>query len=157
MNKVEENKEEVKLIVQNKKARFDYHIIETLEVGIVLTGAEIKAIREDGFSLQESYVIPFKGELYLINAHIKAYSHSDSKDYDPTRRRKLLLHKNEIEKYMGRVAQKGLAIVPLKAYFKKGLCKIEIALAKGKDAPDKRKTIKEKEGKRHLERYMKNR
>lgn len=144
-----------KLIVQNKKARFEYHILETFEAGIVLTGAEIKSVRLGEVSLGESYIRPEKGEIFLLQAHIKPYTFNSAKDYDAGRKRKLLLHKHEIDKLRGRVEQKGLTIVPLRLYLKRGRAKLEIALAKGKDAPDKRQTIKERESKRELARVLK--
>ncbi|MCO6432392.1 MAG: SsrA-binding protein SmpB [Deltaproteobacteria bacterium] len=145
----------VKVVAQNKKARFDYHIIETFEAGIVLTGAEIKSIRANGISLAESYIRPERDEVYLLNAHIKPYSFSSDKEFDPVRKRKLLLKKREIDKLRGRVEQKGLTIVPLSLYLKRGLAKLEIGLAKGKAAPDKRQTMKERESKRELDRALK--
>lgn len=144
-----------KLIIQNKKARFDYHILETFEAGLVLTGAEIKSVRMGEISIAESYIRPEKGEIFLLAAHIKPYSFNADKDYDPTRKRKLLMHKHEIEKLKGRVEQKGLTIVPLRMYLKRGRAKLEIALAKGKDAPDKRQSVKERESKRELARALK--
>jgi len=147
----------IKLIAANKKARFDYHILETVEAGIVLTGAEIKSIRQGGISIAESYVAPGEDSLYLLNAHIKPYSFSGAKEYDPIRRRKLLLKKSEIDKLRGRVETAGLTIVPLQIYLKNGYAKVEIALAKGKAAPDKRQTQKNKEGAREAARAMKQR
>ena len=144
-----------KLIAQNKKARFDYHILETFEAGIVLSGAEIKSVRQGEVSLAESYVRPEKGEIFLLAAHIKPYSFNADKEYDPVRKRKLLMHKHEIEKLRGKVEQKGLTIVALRIYLKRGRAKIEIALAKGKDAPDKRQTSKEREAKREISRLVK--
>lgn len=146
-----------KLVVQNKKARFDYHIIESFEAGIVLTGAEIKSVRLGEVSLSESFVRPEKGEVFLFGAHIKPYSFNGDKEYDPTRRRKLLMHRHEIDKLRGRVEQKGLTIVPLKLYLKRGRAKLEIGLAKGKNAPDKRQTMKERESKREMARLTKER
>jgi SsrA-binding protein len=144
-----------KVIAVNRKARFEYHIIETVEAGIVLTGAEIKSVRNGGLSIAESYVRPGGGNLHLLGAHIKAYSHASSHvEYDPVRARKLLLHKHEIEKLTQRVEAKGCTLVPLQAYLKGGYLKIEIALAKGKDNPDKRQSIKEREGKREAARAM---
>lgn len=143
------------MIAANKRARFEYHIIETFEAGLVLTGAEIKSIRAGGISIAEAYVHPSNGEIYLLGAHVTPYSHSGALEYDPVRKRKLLLHKHEIEKLRGRVEEKGFTIVPLRIYLKGGHAKIEIALAKGKDAPDKRKSIKDREGKREVDRAMK--
>jgi len=147
----------IKIVTVNKKGRFRYHLFESFEAGIVLSGTEIKSIREGGVSIEESYVRPEEDALYWIGAHINPYSHSDNQDYNPTRTRKLLMHKHEIDKLRGRVEAKGLTIVPVKLYLKRGRAKLEIALAKGKDAPDKRKTIKERELKRETERAMKSR
>lgn len=143
-----------KILVVNKKARFDYHIIEVFEAGIMLTGAEIKSVRLGKVSLSESYVRPQNDSLYLIGANITQYSHDPSKTYDPVRARKLLLHKQQIDKLRGRVEVKGLTIVPLQIYLKRGYAKLEIALAKGKDAPDKRQSVKERESKRELARAI---
>lgn len=148
-------KEGAKIISTNKKARFRYQLIESFEAGIVLTGAEIKAIRQSGISITESYVQAKGGELFLIGAHVKPYTHSDDSKYDPIRPRKLLMHKREIDKLLGRSAQKGLTIVPLKVYLKRGRAKVEVALAKGKDMGDKRETVKEREAKREMSRAVK--
>ena len=155
MSKSVQADESVKIIAVNKRARFDYHIIETFEAGMVLTGAEIKSIRAGGVSIAESYVSPARGEVFLLGANITLYSHSGLKEYDPIRKRKLLLHAHEIAKLQSKVGEKGYTIVPLKIYLKNGRAKIEIALAKGKDAPDKRQSIKAKEGKREIDRAMK--
>lgn len=145
----------VKVISENRKARFNYHILEEFEAGMVLTGAEIKSIRVHGITLSEAYVRPFKDEIVLIGAHIEPYKFDASSAYVPTRTRKLLLHRDEIDKLRGRVEQKGLTIVPLKLYLKRGMAKLLIGLAKGKDNPDKRKSIKEREGKREVARAIK--
>ena len=145
----------LKIISKNRKARFNYHIVEALEAGIVLTGAEIKSIRSNGITLDESYIRPEQNEFYLINAYIKPYAFSAGQEIDPLRKRKLLLHKREVDKLRGRVEQKGLTLVPLSLYLKRGLAKLEIALAKGKDAPDKRRSIKDRESKREMERALK--
>src|SRR4051812_32244971 len=118
MTKPEEKAESIKIISVNKKARFQYEIIETLEAGIVLTGAEIKSLREGKITLQESYVRPQNGEIHLLQAHIAQYSHDNNPNYEPARKRKLLLHKNEIMRLQGRVEAKGLTVVPLKIYLK---------------------------------------
>lgn len=146
-----------KIVALNKKARFDYHVVETFEAGIVLTGAEIKSIRTNGISLTESYIRPYRGELFLLNAHITLYSHSGLKEYDPIRKRKLLMHRDEIDRLVGKVEQKGLTLVPLSLYLKKGKAKVELALAKGKAAPDKRQSMKDRQSKRDLERVVKSR
>jgi SsrA-binding protein len=145
----------IKIVSENRKARFHYHIIETFEAGIVLTGGEIKSVREDGISLSEAYVRPEVGELLLLNAHIRPYKFSDQNQYDPVRARKLLLHKHEIDKLRGRVEQRGLTIVPLRMYLKRGRAKLEIALAKGKAGPDRRDDIKERDSRRELARALK--
>ena len=155
MNKAPEAEAGFKVIAMNKRARFDYHIIEVFEAGVVLTGAEIKSIRAGGISINEAYVHPTRNEVFIIGAHIAPYSHSGAKEYEPTKKRKLLLHAEEIGKLRSRVEEAGFTIVPLRVYLKNGRAKIEIALAKGKDAPDKRKSIKDKEGKREVDRAMK--
>lgn len=144
-----------KIIVLNKKARFDYHILETIEAGIVLTGAEIKSIRQGKVSIQESFIGPYADALYLYNANIAKYAYDTDVRYDPVRPRKLLLNRSEINKLRGRVEQKGMTIVPLELYLKRGIAKLEIALAKGKNAPDKRDATKEREQKRELDRVKK--
>lgn len=145
----------MKIITDNKKARFNYHIEERFEAGIVLTGAEIKSIRAGQMSLAESYIVPEKDELYLLHAHIKPYTFDSSKTFDPVRKRKLLMHRHEINKLRGRVEAKGYTLVPTKVYLKGGLAKVEVALAKGKAAPDKRQTIKERDAKREAQRALK--
>ena len=146
-----------KVIVSNKKARFNYHIEETFEAGIALTGGEIKSIRQGKVSLEESYISVYQGELYLLQAHIAPYQFDTTVRYDPDRKRKLLMHKYEIDRLRGKVEAKGYTLVPTKMYFKRGYAKVEVALAKGKAAPDKRQTIKEREAKREAERAMKDR
>ncbi len=147
----------MKVIADNRKARFSYHLEERFEAGLVLLGAEIKSIRAGNVNLADSYISPYQGELFLVNAHISKYAFSDDAKYDPTRRRKLLMHKREIERLTGRIEQKGYTLVPTKIYLKKGRAKLEIALAKGKAAPDKRETKKKRELDREAERAMKNR
>ena len=151
----DKNSQGIKIVSENRKARFDYHLEEFFEAGIVLLGQEIKSIRANGISLQEAYVRPDAGEIFLLNAHIKPYEFSGDLTYDPLRPRKLLLKKNEIMKLQSRVATKGLTLVPVKLFLKNGRAKLEIALAKGKAAPDKREDIKKREGKREIERYLK--
>lgn len=147
--------EGIKIISENRKARFNYHILETFEAGIVLTGAEIKSIRQGHITLAESYVRPEGEEIFLVNAHIDPYAFNSEKDYDPVRKRKLLLKRHEIDKLRGRVEAKGLTLVALKIYLKRGRAKIEIALAKGKNAPDKRNTIRERQSNREVARAIK--
>jgi len=144
-----------KIIAVNKKARFQYHIIEKFEAGLVLLGSEIKSIRDGHVTINESYIRPHGSELVLLNAHIKEYAFSKHEKIDPVRPRKLLMHKSEIDKLRGRVEQKGLTLVPLSIYLSKGRAKLEIALVKGKEAPDKRETIKEREAEREMARFVK--
>ena len=133
------------LIQENKKARFDYHVLETYEAGLVLTGSEVKSLRDKNIMLKDSY-ISFRGnEAFLQNAHISEYSASSYNNHAPERLRKLLLHRNELEKIFGALKERGLSCVPLKIYFKKGIAKVEIALVKGKKEIDKREAIKKRD------------
>jgi SsrA-binding protein len=146
--------EEVKVVAHNRKARFDYHIVDTYEAGLVLTGAEIKSIRSGEISITEAYVRPTRGELFLLNAHILPYSHSGDKEYDPRRPRKLLMHRKEIERLVHQLETAGTTIVPLQVLLRKGRAKLEIGLGKGKAAPDKRQDIKKRETQREIARAM---
>jgi SsrA-binding protein len=143
-----------KIIAANRKARFDYHILDTFEAGLVLTGAEIKSIRAGEITISESYVRPQGGELFLLNSYIKPYTHSGDKEYDPRRARKLLMHKREIVRLSRELETKGTTIVPLQLYLKGGRAKLEIGLGKGKAAPDKRQDIKKRESQREIAREM---
>jgi SsrA-binding protein len=136
------------LIAENRKARFDFYILEEFEAGIALVGTEVKAMREGRAQLRESYCRIEGGQAYLIGAHIEQYSHSGSSAHDPVRPRKLLLHRRELNKLLGKTTEKGLTIVPLRLYFKKGRVKLAIGLAKGKKTYDKRETIKRREADR---------
>ncbi len=144
----------IKIVCQNRKAYHDYEILETYEAGLVLQGTEVKALREGRANLKDSYVIIKDGEAYLLNCHISPYSHGNIMNHDPLRTRKLLLHKKEILKLMGKAAIKGYTIIPLKIYFKGPWAKVEIALARGKKIYDKRAKIKEKEMQREMARAM---
>jgi SsrA-binding protein len=132
-------------IAENRKALHDYHILDTWEAGVALLGTEVKAIREGGVNLRDSYARLDKGEIWLLNVHISPYSHTGSAAHEERRQRKLLLHREEIRKLTGKVAEKGLTLVPLRMYFKKGRVKLALALAKGKQAHDKRETIRRRE------------
>jgi SsrA-binding protein len=132
-------------IAENRKALHDYHILDTWEAGVALLGTEVKAIREGGVNLRDSYARLDKGEIFLLNVHISPYSHSGSAAHEERRQRKLLLHREEIRKLTGKVAEKGLTLVPLRMYFKNGRVKLALALAKGKQAHDKRETIRRRE------------
>jgi len=134
-----------RLIAENRKARHDYHILETWETGVALLGTEVKAIREGRVNLRDSYARSDKGEIWMMNVHISSYSHRGYADHAELRNRKLLLHAHEIRKLIGRTAEKGLTLVPLELYFKKGRVKVLLALAKGKQAHDKRETIRRRE------------
>ncbi len=146
-----------KTLAENRKARFNYHILDTFEAGLVLTGHEIKSIRSGGANIAESYIRPQNGEVFLIGAHFKPYVFTKHEEIDPVRPRKLLLHRNEIIKLQSKVSQKGFTIVPLELYLKRGRAKLLIAVAKGKNAPDKRASIKDKDATRAIARAMKER
>ena len=143
-----------KTITVNRRARFDYHIEETYEAGIVLTGGEVKSLRDGRANLKDSYGRIDKGEAVLINAHINNYEPAHYFNVEPTRTRKLLMHKKEIMRLMGKVQEQGLTLIPLRLYFKDGRAKIELALAKGKKLYDKRETTREREVKRDIARAM---
>ena len=145
----------MKLICQNRKAYHDYHIEETAEAGISLLGTEVKSLREGRANLKDSYVLVKGGEAFLLNCHISPYSHGNIMNHDPLRTRKLLLHREEINKLTGKAASKGYTIIPLKLYFKGSFAKVEIGLAKGKQLFEKRDKIKEREAHREIERAMK--
>ncbi len=145
----------IKIIAENKKAFFNYEILEHFEAGIVLNGSEIKSLREGKISLKESYIRPIDGEFFLLQAHINEYSHSNDLKYDATRKRKLLMHKREIFKLISKIETKGLTLVPAKIYFKNGFAKIDVVLARGKNLSDKRRTVQEREQKIEAIRAMK--
>lgn len=145
------------LIADNRKAGFDYHVLETFEAGMALVGTEVKAIREGRVNLRDSYCKLERAEAFLLGAHIGQYSHGGYASHDPTRTRKLLLHREELNKLLGKTTEKGLTIVPLRMYFKKGRVKIVIALAKGKKSYDKRETIRRRETDRETRAAVKNR
>jgi SsrA-binding protein len=134
-----------RLIAENRKARHDYHILETWESGVALLGTEVKAIREGRINLRDSYARADNGEIWMMNVHISSYSHRGYADHAEMRQRKLLLHRHEIRKLIGRTAEKGLTLVPLEMYFKKGRVKVLLALAKGKQEHDKRETLRRRE------------
>ena len=144
----------MKIIATNKKANFDYQISLKLDAGIVLTGSEVKSLRNNSSSIKESYIENEGGELWLCNCHIKKYDSSHEKDHNPTRKRKLLLNKKEINKLIGKIQRDGLTIVPTKMYFKKGKAKLELAVAKGKKQFDKRASKKNRDWSRDKARYI---
>jgi SsrA-binding protein len=141
----DEREKAQRLIADNRKARHDYHILETYEAGVALVGTEVKAIREGRVNLRDSYARTDDGEVWMMNVHISPYSHRGYAEHAETRQRKLLLHRDEIRKLIGRTAEKGLTLVPLQMYFKKGRVKVLVGLARGKQAHDKRETIRRRE------------
>ena len=145
MAEQDEREKAQRLIAENRKARHDYHILETYEAGIALLGTEVKAIREGRVNLRDSYARPDNGEVWMMNVHISPYSHRGYADHSEKRQRKLLLHRHEIRKLIGRTAEKGLTLVPLQMYFKNGRVKVLVGLARGKQAHDKRETIRRRE------------
>lgn len=134
-----------RVIADNRKALHDYHVLDTYEAGVVLLGTEVKSIREGGVNLRDSYARLEKGEVWLLNMHISPYSHRGYVGHEERRQRKLLLHRDEIRKLTGKVAEKGLTLVPLRMYFTRGRVKVALALAKGKQVHDKRETIRRRE------------
>ena len=147
----------IKIVCQNKKARYDYHILETIEAGMVLLGTEVKSLREGRANLKDSYARIRDGELFLMQAHISPYSHAHYDNHQPDRVRKLLVHKQELKRLTGKTQEKGLTLVPLKIYFKDGKAKVELALASGKKSFDKRETLKRKTQQREMEKAIKDR
>jgi SsrA-binding protein len=145
------------LIADNRKAGHDYHILETFEAGVVLLGTEVKAMREGRAQLRDSYCRIEGSEAYLLAAHVGQYSHGGYAAHDPVRKRKLLLHREQLNKLLGKTTEKGLTIVPLRLYFKNGRVKLAIGLAKGKRQYDKRETIKRREAERETRAAVKSR
>ena len=144
-----------KSVAENRRARFDYHIEDTFEAGIALTGTEVKSLRFGEGSIAESYAEIRDGECWLVNSNIPEFSHGNRYNHEPKRPRKLLLHQREIERLQGAVERKGMTLVPLSIYFNsKGRAKVELALAKGKQVADKRQTIKDRDWKRQQARIM---
>ncbi len=143
------------MIITNRKARRDYQILETYEAGMVLEGTEVKSLRQGRANLKDSFARVEKGEVFLHNMHISPYPNASHFNHDPDRRRKLLLHRWEIKRLLGKTAERGLTLIPLKLYFKGKVAKVELGLCKGKRLYDKRKDIAEREAKRDLERRLK--
>lgn len=146
-----------KVIATNRKAFHDYFVLQKVEAGIALTGTEVKSLREGRVNLKDSYIGFDHGEAFLISAHISPYSHGNIQNHDPERKRKLLLHRREIDRLQGQVVEKGLTIVPLRLYFKGGRVKAEIAVVRGKKLYDKRETEKRRELDREAEAAIKQR
>jgi SsrA-binding protein len=152
-----EREQAQKSIAENRKAFHDYHILETFEAGVALLGTEVKAIREGNVNLRDSYASVEDGEVWILNVHINPYSHRGYADHEPTRRRKLLLRRQEIRKLIGRTVEKGMTLVPTRMYFKNGHVKVAIGLAKGKQAHDKRETVKKRDAERETRAAVKER
>jgi len=144
-------------IAENRKAFHDYHILDTWEAGMVLLGTEVKSIREGRVNLRDSFARIEKGEVWLYNVNISSYSHRGYADHEPLRQRKLLMHREEIRKLIGKTTEKGMTLVPVRMYFRKGRVKVAIGLAKGKKDYDKRETIKRRETERETRAAVKSR
>jgi SsrA-binding protein len=156
MSKPDE-KPEIESIAKNRRARHDYTIIDTWEAGLVLTGSEVKSLREGKANLSDAYGIVRDGEIYIINLHISVYERASYNNHEPTRTRKLLLHKREIGRLIGAIERQGLTLIPLELYFKRGIAKVAIALGKGKKQHDKREDAKAKDADREMARAVRTR
>ena len=141
-----------KIVARNRKALHEYHVLESFEAGIALTGPEVKSVRDGRVSLAESYARIDNGEVWLHGVHISPYDPASRWNVDPTRPRKLLLHRREIRRLIGAVGEKGLTLVPLDVYFRRGMAKVTLALARGKKLHDKREALKERAERRDMER-----
>jgi SsrA-binding protein len=151
-------KAEIKPVASNRKARFDYEIIEALEAGISLTGSEIKSLRAGGAHIREAYARPLGGEMWLYGAHIAPYASSGSfLNHEPTRPRRLLMHRRQIAEWSAAMSEKGLTIVPLSLYLKDGMAKVELGLGKGRKQYDKRQAIARRESEREIQRALRER
>jgi len=146
--------DQIKIVTQNRKARHDYHILDTFEAGVVLEGTEVKSLREGSANLKDCYARVENGEVFLYNFHISAYEKANRFNHDPLRVKKLLLHKKEIRKLIGKVQEKGLTLVALKVYFKGGKAKVELALARGKKLYDRREDVARRDAEREMGRAM---
>ena len=146
-----------KLIAENRRARYDYELLERVEAGIVLTGTEVKSLRDGRVTLAQAYADVRDGEVWLLGAEIAEYAQGNNANHEPKRERKLLLKRSEIASLVGKVREKGQTIVPTRLYFKDGRVKIEIALARGKEKGDKRRTLVERDAKRDIDRALKSR
>ncbi|MBT8213571.1 MAG: SsrA-binding protein SmpB [Acidimicrobiia bacterium] len=140
------------VIATNRKVRHDYEVLDTFEAGIVLTGSEVKSLRAKQLTLKDSYADIVRGELWLVNAHIAPYSYAREGGHDPERHRKLLVHRHELQRLVGKLAEQGLTLVPTQVYFSDGIAKVELALAKGRRRHDKRRELRDKEDRREMRR-----
>lgn len=146
--------DEDRVVATNRRARHEYEILETFEAGLVLRGTEVKSLRTGQVNFKDSYATVRNSELWLLGCHISPYSHGTDANHDPERDRKLLLHRREITRLSGKIAERGLTVVPLKLYFKAGRAKIEIGLARGKKLHDKRATLRERETRREMDKAV---
>ena len=144
-------------IATNRKARHVYHILETFEAGLVLTGTEVKSLRDGKASLVDAYALIERGEAWLLNLHIAPYEQGNQFNHEPRRKRKLLMHRRELLRLIGKTREKGLTLVPLRLYFEKGWAKVELALARGKKSYDKREDVAKREAEREIARAMRGR
>jgi SsrA-binding protein len=144
-----------KLIADNRRARHDYHLLDRYEAGLVLTGTEVKSLRDGKATLQQAYADVREGEAWLMGLHVPEYGQGNRSNHDPDRPRKLLLHRREIDQLYGRVRERGFTVVPTKLYFSDGLVKVELALARGKELHDKRRDIADRDARRQMERELK--
>jgi SsrA-binding protein len=144
-----------KLIAENRRVRHEYHLLERFEAGLVLTGTEVKSLREGRVTLQRAFGDVRDGEIYLVGAHIPEYAQGNIANHDPDRDRKLLLHRRELSSLIGKVQERGLTLVPTRLYWKNGRAKVELALARGKEQRDKRRDIAERDARRQMERAFK--
>ncbi len=147
----------VKVVATNRRARRNYTVVDTFEAGMVLLGSEVKSLREGKMELKDSYADIRRGEAFLVGAHISPYDYAHEGGHDPERERKLLLHRREIDRIAGSVAEKGLTLIPLRVYFRDGNAKVELALARGKTTVDKRQTLRDREHAREMERAARRR
>jgi len=144
-------------IAENRRARHDYHLLDRLEAGLVLTGTEVKALRDGKATLQRAFADVRDGELWLVGAHIAEYTQGNLANHDPDRDRKLLVHRRELDSLIGKVQEKGLTVIPTKLYFKNGRAKVELAVARGKEVRDKRRDIAKRDAERDIERALRRR
>ena len=157
MTVTSDRKRAERLLADNRKAHHDYHILHTYEAGIVLLGTEVKSIREGHVNLRDSFARVEGSEVFIYNVHVSPYSHRGYADHEPTRRRKLLLHKGEIRKLIGKTVERGMTLVPVRMYLKNGRVKVVVGVAQGKKLYDKRETIRRREAERETRRAIKQR
>ena len=151
------DEDSVRLIAENRKARRDYELLDRFEAGLVLLGTEVKAAREGRVNLKDAYAAVRDAELFLLQCHFSPYSHASYENHDPLRPRKLLLHKRELRRLIGKITERGLTLIPTKMYFKRGRIKVEVALARGKKRHDRRAAAKERDIQREVEAELKER